>query len=385
MRTSTEACRFPLDKLARLLRGEGPAPEMSECEWLKVVESANDHRVLRAFGESVRHLGGWMPPAAEELLQIYERESAGFGLMQTAGLIEVLELAADADLRAIPLKGPMLLERLYGDPVRRCSSDLDFLVPELECSAFGEALEAVGYFEQITGDVVTRTWMRGALVIEVHTHFDEPELMPFDMESVWERAELGSFQGRRCWNLNVSDELLFLSLHAGRHGFQQLSWPLELGRAYELFADRMPMRDGRWDPDAGQGAATLPGILLLGQALAQRVSAQPVRRIAVEAPERVRRTAERIAEELWNAALCGRALNTNRLRAYGFVPRLETGAVGRARRMWRLLWMCSTRIDTAEDESAGSGSIRSKFVRWVLRQCYLLRKLFGGGYWFVHN
>jgi len=364
--------------LAGLLRGEPPALPLTEPQWLTIVHAANDHRVLRVFTESTKTLDLRIPLSAASLIQAYKRESVGFSLLQIAEVAKILSSAVAVGLRVIPLKGPVLLQRFYGDPVRRHSSDLDLLVPEPECAGLGAVLAALGYREQFSGESVKSQWVRGPVMIEVHTHFDEPVLLPFSMGPVWERARCGSFQGQSCWHLHPSDELLFLSLHAARHGFQQLSWPLELARAYELFATELPLTDGRWQPLSGQEATPLPGILLLGHAMAQRVSARAVPSVPVNTPARVRRRAVQLVDEFWDAALHGEALHANRLRAYRYLLRLEPSAAGRARGLARQLWMCSTRHTSIDLEIAERWRVRSRLGRWMLRQAYLLGKLVGG-------
>ena len=52
---------------------------------------------------------------------------------------------ADGGVSSTPLKGPALSERLYGDPGRRISTDLDLLVPPDELGAAVEVVMRLGY------------------------------------------------------------------------------------------------------------------------------------------------------------------------------------------------------------------------------------------------
>lgn len=156
-----------------------------------------------------------------------------------AGLKAAFRLMRELCEREIPhvfLKGPTLQRLLYGEAATRPYSDLDVLV---EPTRLGDALQAaVAAGWKAPGRVtpyhfhVTCARGEAPLPLELHTRWvDRANLYRLPDDAGMERAELGA-EGlpRFC----VEDLLLYLCVHAHKHGFLNET-ALALGQPAEWF------------------------------------------------------------------------------------------------------------------------------------------------------
>jgi hypothetical protein len=149
---------------------------------------------------------------------------------------------ADAGIRSAPLKGPMLGERIYGDPGRRLSSDVDLLIAPEELLAAVDAVINLGY--SAPNDYVAR----GELPM---LHFALPhergELPPVELHwrvHWYERRfaherllpPMGAAPG---WHPPPADELAALLLFYARDGFVDLRLAADLAAWWDVFGDRL--------------------------------------------------------------------------------------------------------------------------------------------------
>ena len=73
------------------------------------------------------------------------RRAKGRSLHAAESLRSLLEAFRVAGIPAIPLKGPLLAERLYPDPALRPTSDLDLLIGKADLGRVDELLSRLGY------------------------------------------------------------------------------------------------------------------------------------------------------------------------------------------------------------------------------------------------
>src|ERR1700681_921232 len=72
-------------------------------------------------------------------------DSIRYAFFLTGKLLRLLELFQAAEIPVIPLKGPVLAQILYGDPVLREFEDLDLLVRKRDVLRALQLLNAHGY------------------------------------------------------------------------------------------------------------------------------------------------------------------------------------------------------------------------------------------------
>src|SRR5438128_5011273 len=120
--------------------------------WDDLFHSALIHGVETYLHYRLMEAGIRLP---ESLLERSERWLAIRNLWQThvqAVLHDVLQTLDSAGVCAVPLKGPVLGERVYPDPRMRPSADLDILVQHADLDRATEALSKIGFRPRVDAE-----------------------------------------------------------------------------------------------------------------------------------------------------------------------------------------------------------------------------------------
>jgi hypothetical protein len=194
------------------------------------------HRALRA--------SGFVLPAGDRAL-IDRRVAAGRLIQkcQNQGMSLVLSALDQAGFPVVVLKGPVLGERLYGDPASRFSFDLDLLIGSKDLEGVSGALEQVGFQAQggPTGQYDRAhthniTFSRADFpLVEVHFHLlvEFGVTIPAD-DFLAHSLPYETADGTRCRVLMPEDELFYLLLHAVHHEFGRFCWVYDIATLLRL-------------------------------------------------------------------------------------------------------------------------------------------------------
>ena len=182
-------------------------------------------------------------------------------------LAQVNAALAEAGIRMISMKGPLLAMEAYGDPSLRTSRDLDVMVPEADLSRAGEVLEALGYVpeENLFRKTPLRrkfhnfvelekhdVYARDDVVLELHWKDDYQSEDSF--EELWDRRQEQLLLGQPIASLGAGDRYPALIVHAAEHGFHRLRWLLDL---YELRKKPGFCWEKLWEQMSRQGTGSL--------------------------------------------------------------------------------------------------------------------------------
>jgi putative nucleotidyltransferase-like protein len=215
-----------------------------EVDWHLLTTTLAARRLLTILGPRLGELapahGGEEPSrSVESALATRRRQSV---LLQLLGA-RVTSLLAQAGIRASPLKGPQLGERIYGDPSRRPSSDVDVLVPADRLREAVEVVRDLGY--RAPTDEVDTDGLPGLHLAMVHEH---GELPPVELHWRIHWYE-SSFAGERllapdgadplAWHPAPGDELAALLLFYARDGFVDLRLAADLGAWWDVYGQRV--------------------------------------------------------------------------------------------------------------------------------------------------
>lgn len=86
-----------------------------------------------------------IPPDIQQALQQTAQSLTVRNWQLTKALVQLLTSFTEADIPAIPFKGPTLTQTLYGNLAQRAFVDLDILVPASHAEAVGQHLANQGY------------------------------------------------------------------------------------------------------------------------------------------------------------------------------------------------------------------------------------------------
>ncbi len=167
--------------------------------------------------------------------------------MQAVGkFLNITDLLRQNGILFVPLKGPLLSYRIYGDPTIRFSHDIDLLV---EVGAIEDVMKILlenGY-RLSDGVIWPKKKIQKEMVIDSshHLSFSNKELnlcvevhwvlmsgLPFPLKkqkAIVEQNLMGmDFAGRKFTVLTKEFELLYLMIHGAKHGWQRLKWLVDI-------------------------------------------------------------------------------------------------------------------------------------------------------------
>ena len=218
----------------------------AELDWDRFEAALRQHRVQPLLIRGLRSMDAQLVETHPTLRKYrgqqnkYTMES----LQRLQALAQVGSALADAGIRMLSMKGPLLSLELYGDPSLRTSRDLDVLVPEEELHRAGEILKTLGYEQEVTLFHKTplrfkyynciesekhMVFNRGDICLELHWKSNYQTRDSFD--ALWERREEQPILGGKLAILGREDRYSALIIHAAEHAFHRLRWLLDL---YEL-------------------------------------------------------------------------------------------------------------------------------------------------------
>jgi hypothetical protein len=148
------------------------------------------------------------------------------------------------DIPFIPIKGPLLSYRIYGDATVRRSHDLDILIDFKDVSKAFEYLERAGYRpdielpkdktgKQILHDHAKHTMFihpQSRIVIELHWQlFEFWDHFELDFNALYQQlTTIQTFMNRTFHVLKNEYDLFYLLIHGSTHKWQRLKWLLDI-------------------------------------------------------------------------------------------------------------------------------------------------------------
>ena len=205
-------------------------------DWERVVQLATRHRVLPYLYRALPASTG-APASALQMLQQGYEANARQTLWLTRELLRILGHLESCGINALPYKGPVLAEILYGNVALRQFSDLDVLIHAADVAKAKAAVLELGY--KTTLELTPRE-ERAYLNSGYEYAFDSShgqnllemqwQILPrfysvgFDVDEFFDRATRVSLGGHSVRALCAEDLMLVLCVHAAKHAWMQLSW-----------------------------------------------------------------------------------------------------------------------------------------------------------------
>ncbi|HZZ38463.1 MAG TPA: nucleotidyltransferase family protein [Acidobacteriaceae bacterium] len=352
-----------MQPLLTLLRGES-LDGISSAEWMPALDLADRENILPWTAACLSAAGPWSEQLTDRLREI-RRNAQISAFLWNSTLKSTLADFHRRGILVIPLKGPWLAERLYGDAALRNYSDLDLLVRRSDISRAEGLLNQLGFLPASRRGDYERTWRRGSITIELHHDVENPLSFDFRIDEVWQRAQPAEFHGVPAWLLAPCDEQLFLCLHSARHRFERLSHILDVVFAFRSWPE-MPAHALR-TRDADH-------LLALGARMAARLDP----RLAVPDPpslqQRDRAVLDVLAGRLWQERLLAPVPRLDWRAKCQFFIALESRPWNRLLTRLRHLRILLTRLIDADFAFAARFHLHRTWQVWLLRPIRLLSK-----------
>ena len=331
-----------------LVKSEGSSRDLrsqleASIDWPQALRLAEQHGVMPLLYQALRDLPDLVPHTILEELRVRYEHNARKNLRFTAELIRILDCLESHDIAAIPFKGPVLAEAVYGDLALREFSDLDILVRPTDFLRAKDALRDLGFAPTSERSAAEE---RACLESGYERAFDGPAgrnlleiqwgILPrfyavdFNLDGFFARASHANMGGRTVKTLCPEDLLLVLCVHAAKHAWIRLCWLRDIAAV----AQSQPLRWDRVLKEARKlGMERILGVSLL---LADRLLGAGV---PDPAPEKWRD--DRGIEPLWDRIaphlLNSEVYSTESLNYFRLMFRLRERASDRLRFALRLI------------------------------------------------
>ncbi len=133
---------------------------------------------------------------------------------------EVIAALVRRQIPVQPLKGLLLLERLYRDPGARPMGDIDLLIPPAHIERAHEAMTDLGYVHDRDAASHHRAYRRHELLLEVHSRLLSELAIDGNAEEFFDRARSESFRGQTLAIAPPELHLYFVLAHAAAHALR---------------------------------------------------------------------------------------------------------------------------------------------------------------------
>jgi hypothetical protein len=219
-------------------------------DWERLVQLAHHHGLVPlVFRRLSAEMDASRSPGLEALRQ-QDTANAHRTLWLTLELLNIHRHLQTRGLEALPYKGPVLAEALYGNVALRQFSDLDLLIRSNDLPTIKDALAELGYEPGLrlaqaaerdylkSGYEYTFDGARGRNLLEIKW-----QILPrfyaigFDVNDFFERAAVVTIEGQKLRTLCDQDLMLVLCVHAAKHAWKQISWLcdiVQLARSHAL-------------------------------------------------------------------------------------------------------------------------------------------------------
>ena len=210
---------------------------LAVLDWSEVLRLAEHHGVLPLAARTLIEHARGLPAEVERTLRSAYQANLRSSLWFAAELARIMQHFERRQLRAIPYKGAVLAQSLYGDLGLRSFSDLDFLISSADFERAKQGLSEIGY--RPSSDLtpaVERLWLRtgyerafdsaaGKNLVELQwallPHFYGVDLSVEELMARAGRIVVGECEMA---SLALEDLLLVLCLHAAKHLWTRLIW-----------------------------------------------------------------------------------------------------------------------------------------------------------------
>jgi len=271
---------------------------------------------LHSFAEEI------LPAGTMQALREDCKVIAGRNLILASRLKEVSSHLRLREIEHIAYRGPLLAEVYYGSCALRVFRDLDILVRPEKVEATRDALGEIGFRDKsgLNARQQEASFRYGfehpftaadGLDLDLHWRVVQKfKARSLDMAGIWKRVTLTPFWGSEAPTFCPEDLLVALCLHAGHHGWTQISHLCDIAQLFRIH----PQLD--WDivgshlGDSNTKRIVYVSLRLLKEHWEAQVPEELVARISAD--PHVARLARRVQTEIWPSA--SPALTTSSLR-----------------------------------------------------------------------
>ncbi|MHC1688632.1 MAG: nucleotidyltransferase family protein [Methanothrix sp.] len=249
-------------------------------DWDSLLRLANRHGVMPLLYRSIsKNCPQAVPQEWLRRLMLQYMQNAARNMKMTGELLRILDALKEAGIKAVPLKGPVLAQQVYGDVALRQFSDLDIMVVPVDVETALGIIQTRGYKCEHELSLSKRRSLQktvhhhyllnreSGIVIELHwTIAPSYYGLKADAALILNRAKQASVMGKDLNIISQEDTLMLLCQHGTKHTWEKLSWICDLAGLVTGESIRLSSAEKRED-EADAERVILIGILLVNELL----------------------------------------------------------------------------------------------------------------------
>lgn len=211
-----------------------------DVDWGYLVEIAERHEITPLLYRAIQTICPELVPSAWlDRLRHNHQEITRHNLVLAGQLLSLMQLFAEHNIQAVPLKGPLLAHVAYGDITLRQFSDLDILIQhdsilqarDLLLARGYEEIEtkAAGHFDDEQHDIGLIHATSG-IHVELHRTLNQQYYaMSLDPNQLLQSAQSVTLLGKEVSGLSSGAWLLTVCAHGTKHAWEQLKFVCDVG------------------------------------------------------------------------------------------------------------------------------------------------------------
>jgi len=221
-------------------------------DWQFLIERTVYHKVLPLVYTNLKTICPRAIPtdALTELHHLFHWV-AQHNMRLSGELVRALKCLGEQNIAAVPYKGPVLANALYGNIALRQSSDLDILVLQQDVLRVKALLISLGYQPKLGMTAAQEQSYLNSntehtydffhpgkqIAIELHWRIEPKYSAVIEPHHFWHKLELTNFAGVTIANLPLEEWLPILCVHASRHIWERLMWLCDVAELLEVQPD----------------------------------------------------------------------------------------------------------------------------------------------------
>lgn len=227
-------------------------------DWNYLIQIAVLHKVMPLVYTSLTSVGDAVPQEVLNKLRSLFHANAQSNLFLTGELLKILASLEANGIKAVPYKGPVLANSVYGNLAMRQAGDLDIIVQLHDIFKVKKLLLDLGYQRKSNlTDAQERAFFQSkrehtfdfidsakVTLIEIHWRITPRYSSIIEPKHFWKYLEPCAFAGRTVNSLPLDYWLPILCVHGSRHCWQRLGWICDV-------AELIQCQDIDWDKTIG--------------------------------------------------------------------------------------------------------------------------------------
>jgi len=217
----------------------------NDIDWDYFINLSEYHQISSlAYWNIKTHFGNFIPESYLSQLESNYKNTAVRNMFLTDELLSILNEYSTNNIKAIPIKGPLIAEQIYENLTVREFIDIDILVYPKDVEKAKDILiqrdyslefhlseeEDIAYRKSsfyLKDQKIHYTLFNKDKGISIELHWlivqTEYSFAP-NIDNFWKRSSIFTLEGQEILSLSIEDLLLYLCIHGTKHHWMQLKW-----------------------------------------------------------------------------------------------------------------------------------------------------------------